>query len=402
MEKLTIKQLEQKLKPQFDRVDDIAYINQRRVLDAFKECKVSATHFAGSTGYGSGDVGRDNLAKVYAKVFGTESAIVSPLITSGSHAIATALFGLLRPGDLMLSVTGAPYDTLHDTIFGKDNGSLEEFKVKYQQIELKNGQIDIEKAIKIIKAKNPKVVFFQRSRGYTSRSAFSVDTLENAMRAFKPHMKKNMYFVVDNCYGEFTETREPSLADAIVGSLIKNIGGGLAPTGGYIAGSAEAIDKIATRFTSPSIKTENGSYESGYRLFYQGLFLAPHTVAQSIKGAYLVGEVMQNKGYKVIPSSDENACDIIKSIVFNTEDELIKFVQTVQTLSPVDSTAIPMPWEMPGYADKVIMAAGTFVGGASIELSCDSPIKKPYIAYFQGGLTYEHVKILADELNKLY
>ena len=402
MAKLSIKNFEQILEPQFTRVDEIAFINQKRVLEAFKECRVSASHFAGSTGYGTNDVGRDTLCRLYAKVFGAESAIVSPLITCGSHAIATALFGLLRPGDVMLSVTGAPYDTLHDTIFGKDNGSLEEFKVKYQQIELKNGQIDIEKASKIIKAKKPKVVFFQRSRGYTSRAAFSVDTLEQAMRALKPYMGKNSYFVVDNCYGEFTETREPSFADVMVGSLIKNIGGGLAPTGGYIVGTEQAIDKIATRFTSPSIKTENGSYEAGYRLFYQGLFLAPHVVAQSIKGAYLVGEVMASKGYKTIPSSSENACDIIKSVVFDTEEELIKFVQTVQTLSPVDSFARPMPWEMAGYADKVIMAAGTFVGGASIELSCDSPIKKPYIAYFQGGLTYEHVKIFAEKLNELY
>lgn len=402
MEKKSISQFEKSLKPQFERVDEIAFQNERRVLDAFKELRVSLAHFAGTTGYGTDDVGRDTLCALYAKVFGTEDAIVSPLITCGSHAIATALFGLLRPGDLMLSVTSAPYDTLHDTIFGKGNGSLEDLGVSYQQIEFKNGQIDVEKAAKVIKAKKPKVVFFQRSRGYTSRAALSVDALESAMRALKPHMAEEGYFVVDNCYGEFTETREPNFADVIIGSLIKNPGGGLAPTGGYIAGTKKAIDKIAKRFTSPSLGAHTGSYEGGYRLFYQGLFLAPHTVAQSIKGAYLVGEVMASKGYKVIPSSQEPADDIIKSIVFDTEEELIKFVRLVQSLSPVDSFVVPTPWEMTGYADKVIMAAGAFVDGASIELSCDSPIKKPYIAYFQGGLTYEHVKILATELNKTY
>ncbi len=401
---MNLEKIENSLKEQFKRVDEVAFYNQKKVLNAFINNRISSQCFAGSTGYGYDDMGRDNLAKLYAEIFGTEKAIVSPLITCGSHAISTVLYGLLRPNDLLLSATGDLYDTLHDTIFGKDNGSLEEFKISYNQIELKNGEIDVDALVKKVKSKKPKVVFFQRSRGYSSRKAFSIEVLEKAFQMVRAVMPKDSFIVVDNCYGEFVETREPTEvgADVAVGSLIKNIGGGLAPTGGYIVGSEKAINRIATRYTSPSLLLEVGSYESGYRLFYQGLFLAPHTVAQAIKGGYLVGKVMEEKGYKVIPASQEEAYDIIKSVVFNSEEELIKFVQTVQTISPIDSFVLPMPWAMPGYEDKVIMAAGTFVGGSSIELSCDSPIKKPYIAYFQGGLTYEHVKIFAEKLQEIY
>jgi len=401
---MNLEKIENSLKEQFKRVDEVAFYNQKKVLNAFINNRISSQCFAGSTGYGYDDMGRDNLAKLYADIFGTEKAIVSPLITCGSHAISTVLYGLLRPNDLLLSATGDLYDTLHDTIFGKDNGSLEEFKISYNQIELKDGEIDVDALVKKVKSKKPKVVFFQRSRGYSSRKAFSIEVLEKAFQMVRAVMPKDSFIVVDNCYGEFVETREPTEvgADVAVGSLIKNIGGGLAPTGGYIVGSENAINRIATRYTSPSLLLEVGSYESGYRLFYQGLFLAPHTVAQAIKGGYLVGKVMEEKGYKVIPASQEEAYDIIKSVVFNSEEELIKFVQTVQTISPIDSFVLPMPWAMPGYEDKVIMAAGTFVGGSSIELSCDSPIKKPYIAYFQGGLTYEHVKIFAEKLQEIY
>ena len=373
------------------------------MLDAFVKNKVTSQCFAGTTGYGYDDVGRDTLAKVYADVFGGESAIVSPLITCGSHAITIVLFGLLRPNDILLSATGNLYDTLSDTLLGKNNGSLENFGVKYMQVDMAGNNIDEALLVKKVKKLKPKVVFFQRSRGYSERKALSVDDMEGVFKKIKEVSPKS-FIVVDNCYGEFVEKKEPLQvgADVIVGSLIKNPGGGLAPTGGYIVGKKEAVDKIATRFTSPSLLCEVGSFEQGYRLFYQGLFMAPHTVAQAIKGAYLVGQVMADKGYKVIPANDERAFDIIKSVVFNTEDELVKFVQTVQTISPVDSFVLPLPWDMPGYEDQVIMAAGTFVGGASIELSCDSPIKKPYIAYFQGGLTYEHVKVFAQKLLELY
>lgn len=400
---MELKVCEEKLQKQFDIIDDIAFFNQKKVLDAFVKNKVTSQCFAGTTGYGYDDVGRDTLAKVYADVFGGESAIVSPLITCGSHAITIVLFGLLRPNDVLLSATGNLYDTLSDTLLGKNNGSLENFGVKYMQIDMAGNNIDEALLVKKVKKLKPKVVFFQRSRGYSERKALSVDDMEGVFKKIKEVSPKS-FIVVDNCYGEFVEKKEPLQvgADVIVGSLIKNPGGGLAPTGGYIVGKKEAVDKIATRFTSPSLLCEVGSFEQGYRLFYQGLFMAPHTVAQAIKGAYLVGQVMEEKGYKVIPSSDERAYDIIKSVVFNTEDEVVKFVQTVQTISPVDSFVLPLPWDMPGYEDQVIMAAGTFVGGASIELSCDSPIKKPYIAYFQGGLTYEHVKVFAQKLLELY
>lgn len=395
-----IKQAEEKLKKQFERIDEIAYINQKKVLEAFIDLKVSSQCFCGSTGYGHGDLGRDTLAKVYAKVFGGENAIITPLLTCGTHAITTVLYGLLRRGDLMLTVTGIPYDTIHDSIFGKGNSSLEDYGVTYKQIELcRDGNLDIEKICKVVKKEKPKMVYLQRSRGYSNRKAIAPRNMKPLFDEIK-RLSPNTFIVVDNCYGEFVDTIEPTDvgADVIVGSLIKNPGGGIAPTGGYIVGTEKAIDMIATRFTNPSIKLEIGSYEMGYRLFYQGLFLSPHTVAQALKGSLLVGQVMQDKGYKIVPLNDEQPQDIIKSIVFDNEEELIKFVQIVQTVSPVDGYVLPMPWEMPGYKDKVIMAAGTFVGGASIELSCDSPIRAPYIAYFQGGLTYEHIKVFAEKL----
>lgn len=399
----SIKEIEKKLAKQFEKIDDIAFFNQKKVLDAFAECKITTQCFAGTTGYGYDDQGRDKLAMLFSHVFKTEKAIVSPLITCGSHAISIVLYGLLRPNDTILSISGELYDTLYDTLFGKENGSLENFGIKFKQIELKNNNFDKDLILKAIKKYKPKVVFVQRSRGYTSRKALSIKQMQEIFADIKT-VKNPPFIVVDNCYGEFVEEKEPTEvgADVIVGSLIKNPGGGLAPTGAYIAGTEKAIDMISTRFTSPSLLLEVGSYELGYRMFYQGLFLAPHTVAQALKGAMLVGGVMEEKGYKIIPSNDEKPDDIIKSVVFNSEDELVKFVQLVQKISPVDSFIVPMPWDMPGYNDKVIMAAGTFVSGASIELSCDSPIKKPYIAYFQGGLTYEHVKIMAEQLNKLY
>lgn len=400
---MTISECEEKLEGKFKQLEDISFYNQKKVLRAFQEHKISAQHFAGTTGYGYDDIGRDTLRKVYASVFGAEDAIVSPLITCGSHAISTVLYGLLRPGDTLLSISGSLYDTLQETLFGKDTGSLEDLGIKYEQVEMDGDCFNIPKILAEIKKFQPKVIFVQRSRGYSSRKAISCEVMREVFAAIRREYK-NGFIAVDNCYGEFVEKYEPTEvgADVIVGSLIKNPGGGLVPTGGYIAGTSKAIDLISKRYTSPSLGLEVGSFEMGYRLFYQGLFLAPHVVKEAIKGGYLIGKIMEEKGYKVIPASNENSYDIIKSVVFNTEDELVKFVQNIQKFSPVDSYVLPMPWDMPGYEDKVIMAAGTFVGGASIELSCDSPIKKPYIAYFQGGLTYEHIKIVAEELLKLY
>ncbi|MBO5394875.1 MAG: methionine gamma-lyase family protein [Clostridia bacterium] len=403
-EKLTIKEEEAKLSKQFARIDDVAFINQKKVVEAFKKARVTPQYFSGSTGYGYDDLGRDNLAKIYAEVFGGEKAIVSPLLTSGTHAITTVLYGLLRRGDMMLSISGIPYDTIQESIFGQGNSSLEDYGVNYSQIDLKeDGNFDCEAILKRVAEEQPKMVYVQRSRGYSTRKAISPYDMQPVFEKVK-QLSPNTFIVVDNCYGEFVDIIEPTNvgADVIVGSLIKNAGGGLAPTGGYIVGSEKAIDLIATRYTNPSLLLELGSYEMGYRMFFQGFFMAPHIVAQSLKGSLLVGQVMQDKGYKIVPNNDDIPQDIVKSVVFENADDLIKFVQTVQTISPVDSHVLPMPWDMPGYKDQVIMAAGTFVGGASIELSCDGPIRPPYIAYFQGGLTYEHVKMFAEKLIDLY
>ena len=397
-----LKQCEKKLEEQFLILDEIAYYNQKKVLDAFRKNNIEARHFSGTTGYGYGDIGRDTLGKLYSDVFRCEKALVSPLITCGTQALSMTLFGLLRPNDLMLSITGGVYDTMYENILGvegKDIGSLKDFGVKYQEIPLINNDIDYETVKLKLKELQPKLVFMQRSREYSSRSAFSVEKIGELIKLVRQY-SPNSICMVDNCYGEFTEKQEVTEydADIMVGSLIKNAGGGLAPTGAYVAGKAKYVEMVEQRFTCPSLGNETGSYEMGYRMFYQGLFMAPHTTIQAIKGAYLVGEVMKLKGYQITPNSNERTYDIIKSVTFNTEEELIKFVQLIQKNSPVDSNALPLPWDMPGYKDQVIMAAGTFVGGASIELSCDSPIRAPYIAYFQGGLTYEHIKCLCNDL----
>ena len=394
-----LNEIEKNLQDRFKMIDDVALFNQNKVLEAFNKREITNQHFAGTTGYGYTDKGKDGLCEVFADVFNAEDALVSVHLTSGTHAIATALYGLLRPKDTLLSITGDLYDTLSDTLFGKDNGSLESLGVNIKFVDLINSTFDEDKIYKLVKKLKPRVVFVQRSRGYSARKALSVFDMENVFKRIKEISPKS-FIVVDNCYGEFIEVKEPTEvgADVCVGSLIKNIGGSLAPTGGYIVGTKEALSHIENRLTCPSLGRETGSYEAGYRLFYQGLFMAPHIVSQAVKGAYLIGEVMKRQGYKIIPDTSENSFDIIKSIVFNTEEELIKFVQLIQKLSPVDSNALPIPYDMAGYTTKVIMAAGTFVEGASIELSCDSPIKKPYIAYFQGGITYEQLKIVAYNL----
>ena len=400
----SLEEIENELADQFKRIDDIAFYNQKKVLNAFKECKVSSQCFSGTTGYGYGDLGRDRLGEVFAITFNTQKAIVSPHLTCGTHTISTVLYGLLRHGDMLLSITGLPYDTIQNTIFGKGNSSLEDYGIIYKQIDLKeDSSFDVEKISKLVKKYKPKVVYLQRSKGYTNRKALAPSDMEEVFKLIKK-LSPNSFIVVDNCYGEFVDKLEPTDvgADVIMGSLIKNPGGGLAQTGGYIAGSEKAIDLIATRYTNPSLKLEVGSYEMGYRMFYQGFFLAPHVVAQSLKGALLIGAVMEEKGFKVSPSNDIIMQDIVKAVSFDKAEDLIKFVQTVQTSSPIDGYVVPMPWDMPGYKDQVIMAAGTFVGGASIELSCDGPIRKPYIAYIQGGLTYEHVKVLAEKLLEIY
>lgn len=395
-----IQQAEQNAQKLFNEIDnDIALFNQNKVLDAFRKNRVSLRHFAPTTGYGYDDIGRDTLAKVFSDVFCAENSIVSPNILSGTHALTIALFGILRPNDLMISVTGAPYDTLNEVILGKNIGSLAEYGIKYDQVELTtDGKLDFDEISRVLSEKQPKLVFITRSKGYAWRDALSIKDIENATKIIKK-ASPNSIIMVDNCYGEFTDKKEPLEvgADIIVGSLIKNVGGGIAPTGGYIAGKSDCIEQIGYRLTSPSIGTEVGSYNSSYLPFYEGLFFAPTVVASAVKGSILAGFAFKSLGYEVNPEPETRPGDIIRSIKFNTAEELISFVQGVQYSSPVDSHVTPEPWEMPGYQHQVIMAAGTFVQGASLELSADSPIKEPYIAYLQGGLTYQHCKIAIAE-----
>lgn len=395
---------EKSLSEEFRKIDDIALYNQEKVLAAFQKNRVALRHFAPTTGYGYDDIGRDTLAKVFADAFSAESAIVSPLLANGSHAISTVLFGLLRPGDMLYSASGSPYDTLIDVITGENIGSLRDYGIKFAKEDLIDGQFDLRSIENFVSKNKPKVVFLQRSRGYSSRNAFTVKTLKTVIDIVKSASKDSIV-VVDNCYGEFVEKQEPIEvgADIIVGSLIKNPGGGLAPTGGYIAGKETLIQLISYRLTCPGIGCEVGSYANTYQYFYQGFFMAPHVVAQALKAAQLFCRTFDKLNYNVLPKPGDDYGDIIASINFNTAKELIDFVQTIQSVSPVDSYVLPEPWDMPGYNHQVIMAAGTFVQGASIELSADSPIKAPYIAYFQGALTYEHAKIaLKNCLKKLF
>lgn len=391
-----IKQSEEQLKTQFLLADEISEYNQEKVLKAFKNHSVALRHFNPSTGYGYGDEGRYVLGEVYAEALGAETGILSPALLSGTHTLTVALFGVLRPGDAVLSLSGMPYDTLRGVIYGEGNGSLKDFGVSFDCVALdETGKFDknaIEKEIKRL-GDALKMVYIQRSRGYELRDAFTIAEIKDIC-AFVRGLGFNGCIFTDNCYGEFVEKQEPCDvgADVAVGSLIKNPGGGLAPTGGYIVGKEEYIDKIGRRLTAPSIGNEVGSYAYGYRLFYQGLFMAPHTVNQAIKGSLLIGKCMETLGYENFPKLDKTPADITRAIRFDTAQQLCDFIQSVQDASPVDSFVKLEAWDMPGYDSKVIMAAGCFVEGASIELSADAPVKPPYTAYFQGGLTYEHCK----------
>lgn len=391
---------EEELKDDFKKAEEVSLKNINKILNAFRENRISANHFYGSTGYGFDDLGREKLMKVYADAFGAESAIVSQAISCGTEALTTVLYGLLRPGDTMLAITGKPYDTLDQTIFGvngKDNGSLKDFGVIYKQVELNSdGDFDEEKILQAVKS-NPKMIYIQRSCGYLLRRAIRVNRLADIIKKIR-EINKTSIIMVDNCYCEFVEDKEPTEvgADVTAGSLIKNPGGGLVSNGGYIAGKKKYIDLIAGRFTSPSIKTEVGSFEGGYRLMYQGLFVAPHTVLQAKKGSMLIAKVMSNLGYKLVDYSMDLG-DIVRSVYFEDREDLISFCQSIQHMSPVDSYVTPIPSPMAGYDNDIIMAAGCFVQGSTIELSCDSPLKKPYVLYIQGGLTYEHVKLALND-----
>ncbi len=388
-----IENVKDQLKTQFAECDDIALYNQNKVLEAFRKNKIALRHFNATTGYGYDDAGRDTLNRLFADTFGAEDALVSPYFTTGTHTISTALFGLLRPGDTLLSISGAPYDTLIDVISGNNIGSLKDFGVGYKQVNLtENGKFDKIKIKDSLQSPHS-VIYIQRSRGYSFRNAFTVEDIENIIKFVRSFSSATI--IVDNCYGEFTQKKEPTEvgADLIMGSLIKNPGGGLAPTGGYIAGKADLIKQIAFRMTAPGVGNEVGSYASGYRLFYQGFFMAPHITMQAVKSALTFSKVFRTLGYNAMPLDNTVMSDIICSIKFDSKEQLVSFIQSVQYVSPIDSFVTPYPWDMPGYADQVIMAAGAFVQGSSIELSADSPIKEPYVAYLQGGLTYEHALI---------
>ena len=394
-----IENAEKLAEPLFKIIDnDIALYNQKKVLNAFREHRVATRHFTGTTGYGYDDIGRDTLCNLFATVFGAESAIVSPNIVSGTHALTIALFGLLRPNDTLLCITGAPYDTLREVIGGDNIGSLKDYGINYEEIALKDYEIDYEAIGNYLENNTPKVIMITRSRGYEWRDALSIDNIEKIINFVRKY-NKNAVIMVDNCYGEFIDKLEPTQvgADICVGSLIKNAGGGIAPTGGYIVGKRQWVDQVGYRLTAPSIGMEVGSYNASYMPFYEGLFLAPVTVANAVKGTILATIAFDLLGYEVKPNPMTIPKDVICSIKFNTADELIAFIQGVQYSSPVDSYVTPEPWAMPGYDHEVIMAAGTFVQGASIELSADAPIKEPYIAYLQGGLTYQHFKIALSE-----
>ncbi|OPJ56585.1 aminotransferase class I/II-fold pyridoxal phosphate-dependent enzyme [Clostridium oryzae] len=393
-----LEKAEKDVKSEFEYYDEIREYNQAKVLAAFQEERISEAHFTNTTGYGYGDIGRDTLDKVYARVFNTESALVRPHFVNGTHAIGAALFGNLRPGDTLLSVCGTPYDTLHNIIGSNDNksmGSLRDYNIKHKQVDLKDSKLDFD-AIKSALSEDSsiKIVHIQRSTGYGWRKSLQISEIEKLI-TFVKSVKPNVICFVDNCYGELIDVKEPTDvgADLIAGSLIKNIGGGIAPTGGYIAGKEELVENASYRLTVPGIGGECGSTFGVMRSFYQGLFLAPHIAIEAVKGAVLCARVMELAGYEVLPHYTDRRSDIIQAIKFNDKEKLINFCKGIQKGSPIDSFVQCEPWDMPGYEDQVIMAAGAFIQGSSIELSADAPIREPYIAYMQGGLTLEHIKV---------
>ena len=388
-------QVEERLQPVFRGFERTAEKNTKRVLDAFRAHRVSEPCFAGTTGYGYDDLGRETLEKVYADVFGAEAALVRTTFVNGTHAIACALYGALQPGDTLLAVTGAPYDTLHTAITGSGRGSLASLGIRHEQLELaSDGGPDYAGITRRVSELHPAAAFVQRSRGYAPRRALAVSEIGEIVRAVKEGCPDTAV-IVDNCYGEFTEECEPTAlgADLIAGSLIKNPGGGLAPMGGYVAGRADLVEQAAERLTLPGIGSECGASLGVNRTLFQGFFFAPHTVSQALKTMAFAAGMLEELGFESFPASDEKRSDIIQTIRLKTADNLVKFCQGIQKGSPVDSFALPVPAPMPGYESPVVMAAGTFIQGASLELSCDGPVREPYLGFLQGGLTYESGKL---------
>jgi len=389
------KQVEEEIKEEIKKVDEDSMYNSLRVLNAFHNNKISDLHFGTTTGYGYGDIGRDTIEKVFAEILGAEDSLVRSQFISGTHALTVALFAFLRPGDTLLSICGKPYDTLDEIIGIKENASsLKSYNISYEQIDLKDNDFDYEKIETRVKQGNIKVIEIQRSKGYSTRESLCIEKLEKVIKLIKS-INKDIIIMIDNCYCEFVERITPLEvgADVIVGSLIKNLGGGIAPNGAYIAGRKDLVDLAAERLTSPGQGKEVGPTLGINKSILQGIYLAPSVVASSIKTAIFASCMLEKLGYKVSPRFDSKRADIVQNIEFGEADKLIKYCQGIQMGSAIDAHSVPEPWDMPGYGDKIIMASGSFTQGSSIEISCDGPIRPPYIAYMQGGLTYEYGKI---------
>ena len=390
-----IKEIESKLMPIFESIDERCYRNSEKVLNAFREERVSQSDFNSTTGYGYDDVGRDKIERVFARVLGSEDALVRNQFISGTHALTVTLFGLLRPGDTLLSICGKPYDTLDEVIGIIENpSSLISWGIHYDQIDLVDDDFNIPSIQEYLKSHKVKVIEIQRSKGYSTRKSITLGQLEKVIKHIRK-FDKDVIIMIDNCYCEFVNEKEPLEigADIIVGSLIKNLGGGIAPNGAYIAGRKDLVNLAAERLTAPGEGKEVGPSLGITKSILQGLFMAPSVVASSMKTAVFASRMMEKLGYDVEPKYNEERADIVQNIIFNNKEKLIKYCQGIQMGSPVDSNSIPEPWDMPGYKDQVIMAAGAFTQGSSIELSCDGPIRDPYIAFMQGGLTYEYGKL---------
>ncbi len=400
-----IKNSEKELEEEYKKIDKICEFNSNKVLNAFKKNKVSETHFSQTTGYGYGDIGRDTLENVYSDIFKSEDSLVRSQIISGSHALTVTLFGLLRPGDTMLSITGKPYDTLDEVIGIKENeSSLKSFGINYKQIDLIDNEFDYEKIKETLQNNNIKLIEIQRSKGYSTRKSITISSLEKIIKYIK-NIDDKIIIMIDNCYCELVSTKEPIEigADIVVGSLIKNLGGALAPNGGYITGKKNLIKLVSERLTLPGEGKEVGPTLGINKSLYQGLFMAPYIVSSSLKTAVFTSYVMEKLGYKVEPRYCDDRADIVQNIEFNDAEKLIKYCQGIQMGSPIDSYVLPQPWDMPGYSDKIIMAAGTFTQGSSIELSCDGPLRPPFIAYQQGSVTYEYGKLgVIEAIKNLY
>lgn len=389
------KKVEKDLVPIFKNVEEVEEYNSLKVLSAFQKYNLSEMHFNGTTGYGYGDIGRDTIENIFAEVFKAEDSLVRTQFISGTHAISTLLFGILRPNDTLISISGKPYDTLDEVIGIVENkSSLQSYGVKYEQIELVNDDFNYNAIEERVKKGNIKLIEIQRSRGYSTRKTIDLEKVEKVIKLIKD-IDKNVIIMIDNCYCEFVTKKEPIEvgADVVVGSLIKNLGGGIAPNGGYIAGRKDIVELAAERLTAPGLGKEVGPSLGINKQILQGLFFAPQVVASSLKTAIFASKMLEELGYNVEPKFNDKRADIVQTIEFNDREKLIKFCQGIQAASPVDSNSVPMPWDMPGYTDQVIMAAGAFTQGSSIELSCDGPIRPPYIAFLQGGLTYGYGKL---------